>query len=185
MSLNTQKYAHNANEARGTAKVSYLRLKLWWIGMGLMALGETGNFLAYAYAPATVVAPLGAVSVISNCFLARFVLGEHHGKQAGGYLHKQQPHWPYRWQPRFFRWNGTRGLLQYYYSEDDAAEACALPRGALELGAVRQSSQDELGLVFEAAEGAETPRSVRARAPNAEVRDNWLRLLSNTAASAA
>ena len=76
VSLNTQKYAHNANEARGTAKVSYLRLKLWWIGMGLMALGETGNFLAYAYAPATVVAPLGAVSVISNCFLARFVLGE-------------------------------------------------------------------------------------------------------------
>lgn len=39
--------------------------------MIMMALGETGNFLAYAYAPATVVAPLGAVSVISNSLLAR------------------------------------------------------------------------------------------------------------------
>ena len=38
----------------------YIRLKLWWVGMVLMAMGETGNFLAYAYAPATVVAPLGA-----------------------------------------------------------------------------------------------------------------------------
>jgi len=47
--------------------------------MILMAIGETGNFLAYAYAPATIVAPLGAVSVISNCFLAHFVLREHIG----------------------------------------------------------------------------------------------------------
>jgi hypothetical protein len=34
--------------------------------MALMFVGEAGNFLAYAYAPATLVAPLGAVSVISN-----------------------------------------------------------------------------------------------------------------------
>jgi uncharacterized membrane protein len=79
VSLNTQKYAHNENEKRSAGKVSYLRLKMWWVGMLLMALGETGNFLAYAYAPATVVAPLGAVSVISNCFLAHFVLKEHIG----------------------------------------------------------------------------------------------------------
>ena len=79
VSLNTQKYAHNKNEERGAGKLSYLKLKLWWIGMILMAIGETGNFLAYAYAPATIVAPLGAVSVISNCFLAHFVLREHIG----------------------------------------------------------------------------------------------------------
>jgi len=79
VSLNMQKYAHNQNEARGVAKQSYLKLKLWWVGMTLMAIGETGNFLAYAYAPATIVAPLGAVSVVSNCFLAHFVLKEHIG----------------------------------------------------------------------------------------------------------
>ena len=79
VSLNTQKYAHNQNELRGAAKLSYLKLKLWWVGMILMAIGETGNFLAYAYAPATIVAPLGAVSVVSNCFLAHFFLKEHIG----------------------------------------------------------------------------------------------------------
>ncbi|EKX54658.1 hypothetical protein GUITHDRAFT_160735 [Guillardia theta CCMP2712] len=57
----------------------YIRLKLWWVGMVLMAMGETGNFLAYAYAPATVVAPLGAVSVISNSILAHYILREHIG----------------------------------------------------------------------------------------------------------
>ena len=56
VSLNTQKYAHNKNEERGAGKLSYLKLKLWWVGMILMAIGETGNFLAYAYAPATIVA---------------------------------------------------------------------------------------------------------------------------------
>lgn len=79
ISLNTQKYAHNKNEERGAGKVSYVKLKLWWVGMLLMAVGETGNFLAYAYAPATIVAPLGAVSVVSNCFLASFILKEHIG----------------------------------------------------------------------------------------------------------
>jgi drug/metabolite transporter (DMT)-like permease len=79
VSLNTQKYAHNKNEERGAHKLSYLKLKLWWVGMVLMAIGETGNFLAYAYAPATVVAPLGAASVVSNCFLASFILKEHIG----------------------------------------------------------------------------------------------------------
>ncbi|KAJ1481193.1 magnesium transporter NIPA-domain-containing protein [Baffinella frigidus] len=44
--------------------------------MAAMVGGETGNFLAYAYAPATIVAPLGAVSVISNCLLAHYVLKE-------------------------------------------------------------------------------------------------------------
>ena len=44
--------------------------------MVLMVIGETGNFLAYAYAPATLVAPLGSVSVISNVILARYVLKE-------------------------------------------------------------------------------------------------------------
>jgi hypothetical protein len=32
-------------------------------------VGEVGNFLAYGWAPTTLVAPLGAVSVISNCVL--------------------------------------------------------------------------------------------------------------------
>jgi magnesium transporter len=41
-----------------------------------MLVGEAGNFLAYAFATAAVVSPLGAVSVISNAFISSLWLGE-------------------------------------------------------------------------------------------------------------
>ncbi|KAJ3558943.1 hypothetical protein NM688_g633 [Phlebia brevispora] len=37
----------------------YLKSKLWWLGFLLMNVGELGNFISYAFAPASVVAPLG------------------------------------------------------------------------------------------------------------------------------
>ncbi len=40
---------------------AYLRSRLWWTGMVLIAVGEGGNFLSYGFAPASVVAPLGTV----------------------------------------------------------------------------------------------------------------------------
>jgi len=76
VSLNLQKYVHNQNEEASGGQQSYVEIPLWWVGMLLMVLGETGNFLAYAYASATLVAPLGAVTVISNCILAHYVLKE-------------------------------------------------------------------------------------------------------------
>ena len=81
VSLNTQKYAHNLNEVDSGGARSYFELPMWWLGMTLMTLGETGNFLAYAYAPATLVAPLGAITVISNCILAHYVLKEEINKR--------------------------------------------------------------------------------------------------------
>lgn len=39
-------------------------------------MGEAGNFLSYAYAPASVVAPLGTVSLIANWGFAPLILGE-------------------------------------------------------------------------------------------------------------
>lgn len=76
VSLNAQKHAHNRNEQMGNLKRPYIHLPLWWIGMLLMGIGETGNFLAYAYAPATLVAPLGSISVVCNALLSSFVLRE-------------------------------------------------------------------------------------------------------------
>eukprot|EP00288_Rhodomonas_lens_P016785 CAMPEP_0177705722 /NCGR_PEP_ID=MMETSP0484_2-20121128/8855_1 /TAXON_ID=354590 /ORGANISM="Rhodomonas lens, Strain RHODO" /LENGTH=569 /DNA_ID=CAMNT_0019217159 /DNA_START=241 /DNA_END=1950 /DNA_ORIENTATION=- len=76
VSLNTQKYAHNQNAVQNNPNKSYLGNPIWWLGLVLMAFGETGNFLAYAYAPATIVAPLGATAVISNTLLAHYVLRE-------------------------------------------------------------------------------------------------------------
>lgn len=38
--------------------------------------GELGNFLAYGLAPASVVAPLGTIALVTNAVIAPFVLKE-------------------------------------------------------------------------------------------------------------
>ena len=43
---------------------AYLREWLWWAGLITMAVGEAANFAAYGFAPAILVTPLGALSVI-------------------------------------------------------------------------------------------------------------------------
>jgi len=58
-------------------KKSYLRSPLWWAGQIMMILGEAGNFLAYGFAPASIVSPLGVVALVSNCVIAPFFLKEH------------------------------------------------------------------------------------------------------------
>lgn len=42
----------------------YLKNPIWWAGMITMAIGEVANFAAYTFAPAVLVTPLGALSVI-------------------------------------------------------------------------------------------------------------------------
>ncbi|KAF9469043.1 magnesium transporter NIPA-domain-containing protein [Collybia nuda] len=54
----------------------YLKSKLWWLGFLLMNVGETGNFISYAWAPASVVAPLGTFALMANCLFAPLMLGE-------------------------------------------------------------------------------------------------------------
>ena len=73
VSFQITKLAHNKNQ---NTQVSYLKLPLWWVSVVTMAGGEVGNFLAYGYAPATIVSPLGAVSVIFNAIFAKFFLQE-------------------------------------------------------------------------------------------------------------
>jgi magnesium transporter len=55
---------------------TYLRSPYWWGGIALMTIGETGNFLAYGFAPASIVSPLGVVALISNCVIAPIMLKE-------------------------------------------------------------------------------------------------------------
>lgn len=43
---------------------NYLKNMKWWAGMMTMTLGEAANFAAYSYAPAILVTPLGAGSVL-------------------------------------------------------------------------------------------------------------------------
>lgn len=51
----------------GIGGYSYLREPMWWGGMLALVAGEAANFAAYAFAPAILVTPLGALSVIVRC----------------------------------------------------------------------------------------------------------------------
>lgn len=55
---------------------AYLLQPLWWVGMITMIGGEFANLAAYAYAPAIVVTPLGASTIIISTILANCFLGE-------------------------------------------------------------------------------------------------------------
>ncbi|XP_010521546.1 PREDICTED: probable magnesium transporter NIPA4 [Tarenaya hassleriana] len=61
----------------GVGGFSYLLEPLWWLGMIMMIVGEVANFVAYAFAPAVLVTPLGALSIIVSAVLAHFVLNEN------------------------------------------------------------------------------------------------------------
>nr|XP_033338143.1 magnesium transporter NIPA2 [Megalopta genalis] len=54
----------------------YLKEWLWWAGLLSMAIGEAANFAAYAFAPASLVTPLGALSVLISAVLASKYLNE-------------------------------------------------------------------------------------------------------------
>eukprot|EP01018_Ginkgo_biloba_P035539 Gb_23785 [translate_table: standard] len=60
----------------GVGGYSYLYEPLWWAGMITMIVGEVANFAAYAFAPAILVTPLGALSIIVSAVLAHMILRE-------------------------------------------------------------------------------------------------------------
>lgn len=60
----------------GAGGYSYLVEPLWWVGMISMIVGEAANFAAYAFAPAILVTPLGALSIIISAVLAHIILRE-------------------------------------------------------------------------------------------------------------
>ncbi|KAF8332779.1 magnesium transporter NIPA-domain-containing protein [Cantharellus anzutake] len=56
--------------------VAYLKSPLWWTGMIMMILGEICNFGSYAFIPAIIVTPLGALSVVICAILSSIFLEE-------------------------------------------------------------------------------------------------------------
>nr|XP_020462385.1 NIPA-like protein 2 [Monopterus albus] len=74
ISLNIQKYAHVRQSQRGSKP--YYTSVLWWCGVVLMGIGELGNFAAYGFAPASLIAPLGCVSVIASAVISVVFLKE-------------------------------------------------------------------------------------------------------------
>ncbi|XP_072572937.1 NIPA-like protein 2 isoform X2 [Paramormyrops kingsleyae] len=74
ISLNIQKYTHMRQAQSGSKP--YYTSSLWWCGIALMGIGELGNFAAYGFAPASLIAPLGCVSVIASAVISVVFLKE-------------------------------------------------------------------------------------------------------------
>eukprot|EP00126_Sphaerothecum_destruens_P006828 Sdes_comp19547_c0_seq1m11177 len=66
----------NSGTRAGAGGHAYLYSPLWWTGMITMIMGEMANFVAYTYAPAILVTPLGALSVLVSAVLAAVMLDE-------------------------------------------------------------------------------------------------------------
>jgi magnesium transporter len=58
---------------------AYLKTPLWWAGICSLVVGEIANFAAYAFAPAVLVTPLGALSVLIGAVLGSYFLDEELG----------------------------------------------------------------------------------------------------------
>jgi drug/metabolite transporter (DMT)-like permease len=77
IALNAQKLAHKQNtQEDGKQARPMTQLPLWWVGITTMIAGESLNFLAYGYAPASIVAPIGATSVFVNGIITTTVMKE-------------------------------------------------------------------------------------------------------------
>ncbi|XP_037618927.1 magnesium transporter NIPA4, partial [Sebastes umbrosus] len=68
--------ASTGHTRAGDGGHGYLKDWLWWGGLVTMAAGEVCNFTAYMFAPATLVTPLGALSVLISAVLSSYLLGE-------------------------------------------------------------------------------------------------------------
>eukprot|EP00708_Paratrimastix_pyriformis_P002666 GAFH01001417.1.p2 GENE.GAFH01001417.1~~GAFH01001417.1.p2 ORF type:complete len:532 (-),score=186.73 GAFH01001417.1:48-1499(-) len=56
--------------------VPFTKIWMWWLGLFCMVGGEFGNFYAFAFAPAALISPLGALGVIMNAILSFIFLKE-------------------------------------------------------------------------------------------------------------
>ncbi|XP_075888120.1 magnesium transporter NIPA4 [Nelusetta ayraudi] len=68
--------ASTGHTRAGDGGHGYLKDWLWWGGLVTMGAGEVCNFAAYMFAPATLVTPLGALSVLISAILSSHLLGE-------------------------------------------------------------------------------------------------------------
>ncbi|KAJ5221882.1 DUF803-domain-containing protein [Penicillium citrinum] len=77
----TKKGLMHASERHGFEGegFSYLKSPIWWAGVIMLGMGEIANFAAYAFAPAILVTPLGALSVLIGAVLGSYFLNEKLG----------------------------------------------------------------------------------------------------------
>ncbi|KAI3644251.1 hypothetical protein MP228_010415 [Amoeboaphelidium protococcarum] len=56
----------DADEQQKFSMVNVTKYAVWWVGIALLVCGEILNFMAYGFAPTSVIAPLGTMSIISG-----------------------------------------------------------------------------------------------------------------------
>ncbi|GAA6008346.1 hypothetical protein JCM11491_004442 [Sporobolomyces phaffii] len=66
----------DGGDSRPRTDKGFLRSPLWLFGFLLINLGEVGNFVAYGFAPTSLVAPLGMTALVANVGLAPAIVGE-------------------------------------------------------------------------------------------------------------
>ena len=54
--------------------MGYLKNSKWWLGLIIMAAGEILNSVAYIFAPAILVTPLGVFAIVFNAALSPIFL---------------------------------------------------------------------------------------------------------------
>lgn len=77
LGLNLQKLLHLQNQGKSAdIRDNYHRFGLWWLGLSLIVLGAIADFLALTFAPQSLVAPLGSLTLVSNIILSPIILKE-------------------------------------------------------------------------------------------------------------
>jgi drug/metabolite transporter (DMT)-like permease len=62
--------------ARQGLLLSNGRKPVWIAGIVLVALASLADLVALAYAPQSIVAPLGSITLVANVFFSPYLLGE-------------------------------------------------------------------------------------------------------------
>ncbi|KAM6912145.1 NIPA-like protein 3 [Xenentodon cancila] len=75
VSFTIQKYSHVMLAVTKDQRAFYWT-KTWWFGFIFTFIGEGANFVSYAFAPLSLVAPLNAVSILTSSILGFLFLRE-------------------------------------------------------------------------------------------------------------
>lgn len=66
---------YESQNTPGVRLISYICIKIYEMNV-TVGIGEAANFVAYAFAPASLITPLGALSVLVSAVLASKYLNE-------------------------------------------------------------------------------------------------------------
>lgn len=77
LGLNLQKLLHLKNQNKpAEIRNNYHTFALWWLGLLLIVFGAIADFAALTFAPQSLIAPLGSLTLVSNIVLSPIILKE-------------------------------------------------------------------------------------------------------------